>query len=169
MAVAPSSDETDTQNNAESCIWRWDRRNRWIMEKMHEEVHNLYSSPNIRVICLRMIKWLAQVACMTGTNGYTILFRKLHGCHTLYFCYVIHTHSKREKNISVIITYIWFPMILTLIINIFINLQFCLWDCPLKTFLYIAMLIKHSLALLNTLLYISNFSKLFVWYHILAH
>jgi hypothetical protein len=64
------------------------------MEKMHEEVHNLYSSPNIRVICLRMIKSLAHVACMTGTNGYTILFRKP---HTLCFCYAIHTHTLQER------------------------------------------------------------------------
>jgi hypothetical protein len=50
--------------------------------KLHyEELHNLYSSPNIiRMITLRRMTWAGYIARMGGTrNGYTILVGKPEG------------------------------------------------------------------------------------------
>jgi hypothetical protein len=47
----------------------------------NEELHNLYSSPNIiRMIKSRRMRWAGHVACMGGKgNAYRILVRKPEG------------------------------------------------------------------------------------------
>jgi hypothetical protein len=46
----------------------------------NKELHNLYSSPNIRVITSRRMKWVWNIACMGEMrNTYRILVRKPEG------------------------------------------------------------------------------------------
>jgi hypothetical protein len=47
-------------------IWTEEGLNNWRLEKMHsEELHNLYSSPNIiRITKPRRMRWARHVTCM---------------------------------------------------------------------------------------------------------
>jgi hypothetical protein len=45
----------------------------------NEELHNLYASPNIRVIKSRRMRWAGNVACMGGIRNAYILVGKPHG------------------------------------------------------------------------------------------
>jgi hypothetical protein len=46
----------------------------------NEEIHNLYSSPNIRMITSRKVRWAWQVAHITeNRNAYRILVGKPEG------------------------------------------------------------------------------------------
>jgi hypothetical protein len=53
-----------------------------VLRKLHnEELHNLYSLPNIiRMIKSKMMRWAGHIACMEDKrNAYKILMGKLEG------------------------------------------------------------------------------------------
>jgi hypothetical protein len=50
------------------------------LEELHnEELHNLYSSPNIIMMSKSRMRWAGHIARMEETNAYRILVGKLEG------------------------------------------------------------------------------------------
>jgi hypothetical protein len=51
-----------------------ERKNRKMRKTAHEELHNLYSLPNIRVMKSRMMGWAGHVACFgeMKRNAHTV-------------------------------------------------------------------------------------------------
>jgi hypothetical protein len=57
-------------------MYQRQRSSNWKTKLYDEELHSLYSSPIIRAIKSRQIRYTEHVACIERRNMYTVLFKE---------------------------------------------------------------------------------------------